>query len=200
MPGADQRGSQDSFAVSRDMTHILESCHLHPFLPIINSPRKESPALHACRLDNFWPFKNKYHSFRDAPEMIVVEKAEDAPKTDAANSPHLLGQPSETPPLDDSIQVYDPPTRPDGAINVYNYKGQRFLSEHLLETPPPMKWKDFCRPLLRRFPKHHVPIKWHGCVGCGVEGGVFKVSFGGDGPYALKLVCHLFFYQVCFRG
>ncbi|RSL75127.1 hypothetical protein BHE90_017040 [Fusarium euwallaceae] len=50
-----------------------------------------------------------------------------------------------------------------------------------------MRWKNFCKPLLRQFPKHYVPIKWHGCVGCGVEGGVFKVSFGDDGPYALKL-------------
>lgn len=134
--------------------------------------------------------------------MITAEGTEDAPKV---ASPHLLEQPSvsladETSPLDDSIQVYDPPTRPDGAINVYNYKGQRFLSEHLLETPPPMKWKDFCRPLLRRFPKHRVPIKWHGCVGCGVEGGVFKVSFGGDGPYALKLVCHLSFKPGLFEA
>lgn len=121
--------------------------------------------------------------------MIMVEETEDAPKMTAAMSPHLSL--TEETPQDDSIQVYDPPTRPDGAINVYNYKGQRFLSAHLLETPPPMKWKDFCKPLLRQFPKHDTPIKWHGCVGCGAEGGVFKVSFGGDGPYALKLVCHL---------
>lgn len=128
--------------------------------------------------------------------MIPAERTEDAPRVAAAISPHLLEQPpvslaDETPPLDDSIQVYDPSTRPDGAINVYNYKGQRFLSAHLLETPRPMKWKNFCKPLLRQFPKHHVPIRWHGCVGCGAEGGVFKVSFGDDGPYALKLVRRL---------
>ncbi|KAJ3464699.1 hypothetical protein MRS44_009485 [Fusarium solani] len=124
--------------------------------------------------------------------MITAEGTEDAPKVAADISPHPLASLGDaTPLLDDSIQVYGPPTRPDGAINVYNYKGQRFLSAHLLETPPPMKWKGFCKPLLRQFQKHHVPIKWHGCVGCGVEGGVFKVSLGGDGPYALKLVRYL---------
>lgn len=131
--------------------------------------------------------------------MAPVEKTEDVPGMDEVISPHLseeqppVSLADETPRLDDSIQVYDPPTRPDGAIDVYNYKGQRFLSAHFLETPPLMRWNDFCKPLLGQFPKHHVPIKWHGCVGCGAEGGVFKVSFGKDGPYALKLVCHLVF-------
>ncbi|OIW30774.1 hypothetical protein CONLIGDRAFT_594704 [Coniochaeta ligniaria NRRL 30616] len=70
-----------------------------------------------------------------------------------------------------------------------------FLDERPMAGKPNCTWKDFCRPLLRRFDGADIDWSWEGCqllsTGIrdgtdGADGVVWKVKIG-DGVYALKV-------------
>lgn len=94
------------------------------------------------------------------------------------------------PPFPSNCPSLHPSVREDGALDVFDERGRRFISDLFLDNSSPLlKWENFKHPLLRQFPKHGQTIKWHKCEGQGVEGGVFKATFGDDGtPYAVKIV------------
>lgn len=74
-----------------------------------------------------------------------------------------------------------------GAADLFDNHGRRFLTECPFDgSPPPLKWKGFQHPLLRKFPKCDEKIKSVKCAGRGIEGGVFKTFVGREGSYAVK--------------
>lgn len=68
-----------------------------------------------------------------------------------------------------------------------------FLDDTLMQGPPSCKIADFKRPRLRRCPFDLASISWEDAkvLGCGLDGFVWRVNFGDQGPFALKLVSRL---------
>lgn len=70
-----------------------------------------------------------------------------------------------------------------------------FRDEALMIGPPPScSWASFKQPRLRRCPFDLESIRWIGLVGGGLDGLVWKVYFGDEGPFALKVVSAFSFY------
>lgn len=73
-----------------------------------------------------------------------------------------------------------------------------FRRDDLLEGEPSCFAADFKLPRLRRCPLDPATIDWSisSCIGGGRDGYVWKVWFGDDGPYALKVVSSVAY--ICF--
>src|SRR5690606_26018201 len=83
-----------------------------------------------------------------------------------------------------------PSTRPDGGLDVVDFRGYRFLSDLPLDDSAPLlRYKHFVAPMLRQFPRAGESIQYRKRIGQGGEGAVYRVRFGGDGQnLALKIV------------
>lgn len=55
--------------------------------------------------------------------------------------------------------------------------------------PPKLDHEAFLTPKLRRCPFDPTTLVWAGRLGGGADGYVWKVKFGDQGPFALKVVC-----------
>ncbi|KAK0753558.1 hypothetical protein B0T18DRAFT_310115, partial [Schizothecium vesticola] len=65
-----------------------------------------------------------------------------------------------------------------------------FLSEGILKAPLSHCWQSFKYPVLRRCRFEPETINWRAMVGYGSEGCVFRVRFGSEGPFAVKIFWH----------
>ena len=65
-----------------------------------------------------------------------------------------------------------------------------FISDCILNESPSHCWQSFKYPVLRRCRFEPDTINWRSMVGNGSEGCVFRVRFGSEGPFAVKIVCH----------
>ena len=65
---------------------------------------------------------------------------------------------------------------------------QPFDDEQPMVGPPPCSEKDFARPLLRRCPFDFSTISWIARLDGGFDGYAWKVGFGDQGPFVLKVV------------
>ncbi|GAB1311746.1 hypothetical protein MFIFM68171_01956 [Madurella fahalii] len=63
-----------------------------------------------------------------------------------------------------------------------------FYDENLMVGPPACSERDFIRPLLRRCPFDLNTISWIARLGGGLDGFAWKVMFGDQGPFVLKVV------------
>lgn len=65
-----------------------------------------------------------------------------------------------------------------------------FRNDQCMAGPPSCSASDFKTPRLRRCPFDLTTINWNSSsrLGGGLDGYVWKVWFGADGPYALKVV------------
>ncbi|KAB5536038.1 hypothetical protein GE09DRAFT_971703 [Coniochaeta sp. 2T2.1] len=68
-------------------------------------------------------------------------------------------------------------------------QSRRFLDETLMDGPAGCKLSDFARPRLRKCPFDIRSIAWKDAkvLGSGLDGWVWRVNFGDQGPFALKL-------------
>jgi hypothetical protein len=82
-----------------------------------------------------------------------------------------------------------PSTRPDGGIDIVDFRGYRFLSDLPLDDSPPlMRYEHFKAPMLRKFRHADETIRWCRRIGQGAEGVVYRVRFGEHGrSLALKV-------------
>lgn len=63
-----------------------------------------------------------------------------------------------------------------------------FLNNELMVGPPGCCAKDFALPRLRQCPFALSSLSWEAQLGGGLDGYVWKVRFGNQGPFALKVV------------
>ncbi len=63
-----------------------------------------------------------------------------------------------------------------------------FQDSELMDGPPRCTEADFEMPRLRKGPVDLATIQWEKRIGEGLDGCVWKVFFGGNGPYILKVV------------
>ena len=68
-----------------------------------------------------------------------------------------------------------------------------FLNEELMKGPPRFRGKDLRDPRLRRSTLDPKTIVFESRLGGGSDGFVWKVRFGDEGPFALKVVSETLF-------
>lgn len=62
------------------------------------------------------------------------------------------------------------------------------VEEPLVGPPSSCTWESFRDPRLRKCPFDMASIRWSRRLGGGIDGYVWKVYFGQEGPFALKVV------------